>query len=151
VADALAANQLPAHDVGIELTERVVVENEARGIAILEALRALGVGLALDDFGTGYSSLSQLHRLPFHHVKIDGSFVRRLGQEPAAARLTRAIIDMSHGLGLTVVAECVENADQARLLAEQGCDRIQGWWCGRPLEPEAFAEMLRNESIGSDP
>jgi predicted signal transduction protein with EAL and GGDEF domain len=150
VVEAIAASGIPARDIGIELTERAVVENEARGIAILEALRAAGVGLALDDFGTGYSSLSQLHRLPFHHVKIDGSFVRRLGEEAAAARLTRAIIDMSHGLGLTVIAECVETAEQGRILAEQGCDQLQGWWCGRPAEPEAFAEILRGEGIGAD-
>jgi EAL domain-containing protein (putative c-di-GMP-specific phosphodiesterase class I) len=150
VAAAIAASGIPARDIGIELTERAVVENEARAIAVLDRFRDLGVGLALDDFGTGYSSLSQLHRLPFHHVKIDGSFVRRLGQEAAAERLTRAIIDMSHGLGLGVVAECVETAEQARVLAEQGCDRIQGWWCGHPVEPDAFARILREEALGAD-
>ena len=150
VADALAASGIPAHDIGVELTERAVVENETRAIAVLDRLRDLGVGLALDDFGTGYSSLSTLHRLPFHHVKIDGSFVRRLGEEAGAARVTRAIIDMSHGLGIGVVAECVETAEQARLLADQGCDRIQGFLCGRPVEPAAFAEILRAESLGAD-
>ncbi|HVH07794.1 MAG TPA: bifunctional diguanylate cyclase/phosphodiesterase [Myxococcota bacterium] len=150
VADALAASGIPARDIGVELTERAVVENETRAIAVLDRLRDLGVGLALDDFGTGYSSLSTLHRLPFHHVKIDGSFVRRLGEEAGAARVTRAIIDMSHGLGIGVVAECVETAEQARLLADQGCDRIQGFLCGRPVEPAAFAEILRAESLGAD-
>jgi diguanylate cyclase (GGDEF)-like protein/PAS domain S-box-containing protein len=120
-----------ARDVVIELTESVFADDE--GVAdALRRLRALGLALSVDDFGTGYSSLSYLRRLEVDSVKIDRSFVAGLGGEPRDAALVRSIIELGHALGLTMVAEGVEEAEQEAFLREAGCDLGQGWLFGRP-------------------
>jgi EAL domain-containing protein (putative c-di-GMP-specific phosphodiesterase class I) len=120
-----------ARDLVIELTESVFADDE--GVAdALRRLRALGLALSVDDFGTGYSSLSYLRRLDVDSVKIDRSFVAGLGGEPRDAALVRSIIELGHALGLTMVAEGVEQADQEAFLREAGCDLAQGWLFGRP-------------------
>ena len=120
-----------ARDLVIELTESVFADDEATAEA-LRRLRALGLALSVDDFGTGYSSLSYLRRLDVDSVKIDRSFVAGLGGEPRDAALVRSIIELGHALGLTMVAEGVEEADQEAFLREAGCDLAQGWLFGRP-------------------
>ncbi|HEY6761300.1 MAG TPA: GGDEF domain-containing phosphodiesterase, partial [Baekduia sp.] len=115
----------------IELTESVFADDEGVSDA-LRRLRALGPALSVDDFGTGYSSLSYLRRLDVDSVKIDRSFVAGLGDEPRDAALVRSIIELGHALGLTMVAEGVEQADQERFLRDAGCDLGQGWLFGRP-------------------
>jgi diguanylate cyclase (GGDEF)-like protein/PAS domain S-box-containing protein len=131
VAAILDAFDTAARDLVIELTESVFADDE--GVAdTLRRLRALGLALSVDDFGTGYSSLSYLRRLEVDSVKIDRSFVAGLGDEPRDAALVRSIIELGHALGLTMVAEGVEQADQEEFLREAGCDLAQGWLFGRP-------------------
>jgi EAL domain-containing protein (putative c-di-GMP-specific phosphodiesterase class I) len=131
VACVLAEGGTAAEDVVIELTESVFADDE--GVAeALRRLRALGLALSVDDFGTGYSSLSYLRRLDVDSVKIDRSFVAGLGGEPRDAALVRSIIELGHALGLTMVAEGVEDAAQEAFLRDAGCDLAQGWLFGRP-------------------
>jgi diguanylate cyclase (GGDEF)-like protein/PAS domain S-box-containing protein len=131
VAEIIETCEVDARDLVIELTESVFADDD--GVAeALRRLRALGLALSVDDFGTGYSSLSYLRRLDVDSVKIDRSFVAGLGDEPRDAALVRSIIELGHALGLTMVAEGVEDADQEVFLREAGCDLAQGWLFGRP-------------------
>ncbi len=124
----------------LEITESVMLHDTAANEAMLRALKGLGLGLAMDDFGTGYSSLSYLKRLPIDRVKIDRSFIRDLAEDPSDAALARSIVSMAHDLGMEVVAEGVESAEQREFLAQHGCDLIQGYLLSRPLPA---AELLR--------
>jgi EAL domain-containing protein (putative c-di-GMP-specific phosphodiesterase class I) len=117
----------------LELTETAAMRNGVQAIDMLTRLRLKGVGLSIDDFGTGYSSLSQLQRLPFSEVKIDKSFVIDCVNSKDNAAIVHAVIDLSHRLGLKVVAEGVETADALRLLAQAGCDAAQGYFISRPI------------------
>src|SRR5690606_4983795 len=98
--------------------------------------------LSMDDFGTGYSSLSQLKLIPVQEVKIDKSFILKLDEQETDQRLVRSIIDMGHNLGLSVVAEGVENEASSRLLTFWGCEYLQGYWYSRPLPPAALEIWL---------
>jgi EAL domain-containing protein (putative c-di-GMP-specific phosphodiesterase class I) len=131
VARILRDTGVAPEDVVLELTESVFADDEQVADA-LRALRALGVSLSVDDFGTGYSSLSYLRRLEVDSIKIDRSFVGGLGEEPRDAALVRSIIELGHALGMTMVAEGVEDSDQERFLRDAGCDLAQGWLFGRP-------------------
>jgi EAL domain-containing protein (putative c-di-GMP-specific phosphodiesterase class I) len=111
-------------------------------IAVLRALKSLEIELHLDDFGTGYSSLSYLYRLPTDAVKIDRSFVSRMGRDPDAGVMVRAIVDLAHNLGRRVVAEGIETAEQLATLRALGCDHGQGYFFSRPLDSEAAAALL---------
>jgi diguanylate cyclase (GGDEF)-like protein/PAS domain S-box-containing protein len=117
----------------LELTESVVLDRIDDVIARMQALKGEGVGFALDDFGTGYSSLSYLKRLPLDEVKIDKAFVRDIAHDPGDAAIVRAVLAMSHSLGLTVVAEGVETPAQRDFLLRHGCERFQGYLFGRPV------------------
>jgi len=128
----------------LEITETAIMRDEQAVVAALEDLRALGLSIALDDFGTGYSSLSYLRRLPVDTLKMDGSFIRSIDRDAEAAALTRSIVAMGKALGLRVIAEGVEIAEQRALLAEWGCDEIQGFLVGKALPAEeALARLSR--------
>lgn len=127
----------------MELTETSVISDEANATELLGKLRQLGVRVWLDDFGTGYSSLSHLRRVQVDGLKIDRSFITDLLRDPDDLALTSAIIAMAHSLGVVVVAEGVEREGQYQLLRERGCDLVQGYWLGHPLEPQAFVELMR--------
>ncbi|MFT3720750.1 EAL domain-containing protein [Pseudorhodoferax sp.] len=142
VAALLDAHGLQPGDLTLEMTESVLLDASPDVLAVLQALRAMGVHLSLDDFGTGYSSLSYLHRLPIHELKLDQSFVRDLGDSATARALTSTILRIGDSLKLTVVAEGVENALQAQLLAERGNAIVQGFLFGRPMTPESLAAWL---------
>ena len=122
----------PASALTIEITEGAFVQEPERVRRTLEALRALGVQVAIDDFGTGYSSLSYLKELPVDVLKIDRSFVSDLPDSEASTAIVAAAIELSHRLGLTVIAEGVENEEQFDCLDELGCDLIQGFLISRP-------------------
>jgi EAL domain-containing protein (putative c-di-GMP-specific phosphodiesterase class I)/GGDEF domain-containing protein len=122
----------------LEITESLFVADVERAAAVLRALRALGVTVALDDFGAGYSSLSYLRTLPVDVVKIDRSFVRDLGHDPASGAVVDAVLAMARGLSLGVVAEGVETAAQLAYLRARGCDAVQGFYFARPAAPAAL-------------
>jgi EAL domain-containing protein (putative c-di-GMP-specific phosphodiesterase class I) len=111
---------------------------------ILKELKALGALFSLDDFGTGYSSLSYLKRFPIDFLKIDRSFVNDINQDRYGAGIVRAIIVMAHTLGIKVIAEGVETAEQLKFLRAQGCDITQGYFCSEPLATETFNDLLKD-------
>ncbi|MDX6210358.1 MAG: hypothetical protein QOE24_2749 [Frankiales bacterium] len=127
VATTLRAHQLEARHLTLELTESVLIDDADRTVAKLQMLRDLGVGLAVDDFGTGWSSLSYLRVLPVDTVKVDRSFVAGLDQDQDVASLTRAIVRLAGDLGMSLIAEGVEEAGQAQQLAAMGATLAQGW------------------------
>lgn len=128
----LEISQLPAELLKIEITEGVIINEADRAIEILESICSLGIQVAIDDFGTGYSSLSYLRRLPIHQIKLDRSFIENLNSNHQDAALVKSIIQLAHQLNLEVVAEGVETLEQARLLHQQSCDLLQGYFYARP-------------------
>jgi diguanylate cyclase (GGDEF)-like protein/PAS domain S-box-containing protein len=129
----LAACNLPGSAIELEITESSLMADPARALAMLMELNEMGVRIAIDDFGTGYSSLAYLKDLPVHELKIDRCFVRELARSPRDLAIVQSTIDLAHHLGLRVVAEGVEDAPTAALLAELGCDLAQGYHFSRPL------------------
>ncbi len=150
VARAIERHGWPCNLLELEITEGVLMQQTSDTLKTLEALNRLGVGLAIDDFGTGYSSLSYLKRFPVDFLKIDQSFVRDIAVDPDDATIVTAIIGLAHSLGLTVVAEGVENASQLDFIREAGCDEAQGYHIGRPMPAGQMAEwLLANRPSGS--
>ena len=133
VRSALAAAQLPAQRLELEITESTLIADADAAIDTLRALRAMGCRTALDDFGTGYSALGYLRRFPFDVLKIDRSFVRDLVRDAEARVLVDTILAMARALRMTTVAEGVETEAEARLLRERGCGVVQGFLLSRPL------------------
>lgn len=126
----------------LEITESMVMQNVERAVALLEAMRGRGLRLAIDDFGTGYSSMSLMKRFPIDTIKIDRSFVRDVAVSAQDRAIATAIISMGQALGLTVVAEGVETAEQQGFLRERRCDELQGYLFSRPLAPEDMPPLL---------
>ncbi|MDP4027172.1 EAL domain-containing protein [Methylobacterium sp. NEAU 140] len=143
VASALTRHGLDPARLIVEITESVFIQDADAAVAVLTRLRALGVRLALDDFGTGYSSLSYLQRFQFDTIKIDRSFVGRLAQHADTLTIVRAIVNLGHNLGLRVVVEGVETAEQLGILRGLGCDRMQGYLFGRPAPVLAVSDLER--------
>ena len=114
---------------------------------VLERLRAMGVSVAIDDFGTGYSSLSYLRRLPIDKLKIDRSFVRDLPASRTDEFIVRAVVSLAHSVGLQVVIEGVETAEQLEFIRSLECDQWQGYYCCEPLPAASFQEMLLEQSV----
>ncbi len=138
VLGTVARHGLPPGRLCLEITESVLMWDPARAAEALVALRSGGVTVAIDDFGTGYSSLNYLKRFPVDFVKVDREFVSGLGVDPGDAAIVRAVIDMSHALGLAVVAEGVETVRQRDQLGAMGCDFAQGWHFGHPVSGEVL-------------
>ncbi|WP_165640124.1 putative bifunctional diguanylate cyclase/phosphodiesterase [Klenkia brasiliensis] len=139
----LRRHGVPADRLTLEVTEGSVMADPARTISVLHRLRDLGCLLSVDDFGTGYSSLSYLKKLPVHEVKIDQSFVTGLRRGGEDVAIVRAIVDLGGHLGLTVVAEGVEDQATWDLLADTGCDLVQGWHLARPMATDALLPWLQ--------
>jgi diguanylate cyclase (GGDEF)-like protein/PAS domain S-box-containing protein len=142
VESVLAEYGLPAWRLCFEITESVLMEDVDLAISVLSDLRALGVRLAIDDFGTGYSSLGYLRRFPVDIVKLDRAFVAGLGSDSAADAIAAAVINLGHALGLSVIAEGVENEEQLTVLRALRCDRAQGYLWSTPQAPEPLVEWM---------
>lgn len=130
----------------LELTESMLMSNLEDTLSKMQALRRVGVRFALDDFGTGYSSLMHLQRLPLHQLKIDRSFVNALLTAPNDAAVARSTVALGHSLGMTVVAEGVETAEQRNALAALGCDVFQGYFYGRPAPACELTEFEKKRA-----
>ena len=139
---ALQRHGVPGELLTLELTEGSVVDDSVRDSTVLADLHALGLRLSMDDFGTGYSSLSQLRQLPIDEVKIDKSFVLGMSTSQGESFIARSIIELAHNLGLRVVAEGVEDELTRNLLAEMGCDKLQGFLVSRPLPDDRLESWL---------
>lgn len=131
----------------LEVTETTVAENRDTAIDILNALRAEGVHVAIDDFGTGYSSLSYLQQMPFDMIKIDKSFVDKIGAGDTSDKICRTIIKMARELGKRSTAEGVETQEQLDFLIENGCDFVQGYYYSMPLPSDEFFEFIRKQDF----
>jgi diguanylate cyclase (GGDEF)-like protein/PAS domain S-box-containing protein len=147
VDDALAASGLPSRALELEITENVALDHEA-AIAPLQALREKGVRIAFDDFGTGYASLSNLTRYPLTRIKIDRSFVRKIGDNAQGAAIVRSLIAMAHSVGLAVIAEGVETDAEAAFLLAETCEEAQGFLYAKPLSVSEFEAHLRAGRFG---
>jgi diguanylate cyclase (GGDEF)-like protein/PAS domain S-box-containing protein len=145
VEGALQASGLDPQRLALEITESVVMDHAGAAGSLLSDLKRLRVGLNVDDFGTGYSSLSYLQRFPIDALKIDGSFVSRLGSDEDSLEIVRTITTLAHNLGLQVTAEGVETADQLRELRALGCESGQGFHFARALEAEQATALLERQ------
>ncbi|MDT0166794.1 EAL domain-containing protein [Actinotalea sp. AC32] len=145
--DALARHEVPPECLVVEITESVMMSDPTQARMIMTTLRDMGLRLHIDDFGTGQSSLHALRSFPVDALKIDGSFVRELGTVAQTSELVGLIIAMGRALGLEVVAECVETADQAARLHEMGCSSAQGWLYAKAV-PGDEAGRLLGRTIG---
>ncbi len=146
VSRALVKHGVPPRLLCLEITETTMVSEPENVVQVLHQLRALGVTVSLDDFGTGYSSLSYLKDLPIDELKIDRSFVQHLTDAGSRAEiLVRAAVDLAHNLGLSVVAEGVEDAETQRQLAGLGCDVVQGYHIARPMPADELAPWSGHE------
>ena len=151
IDDALASSGMPPELLQLEITESMVMHNVSRAIELLEIIRGRGVRLAIDDFGTGYSSMSLMKKFPVDTIKIDRSFVQDLPHDAEDRAIAQAIISMGRALGLTVIAEGVETADQAAFLREHACDEMQGYLFSKPVPPESIPDLLRASRLFAPP
>ena len=142
VRDILTETGLDPRYLELELTETFLMQDSKSTVAVLRALKGMGVQLALDDFGTGYSSLSYLKRFPIDTLKIDRSFVRDLTTDADDASIVTAVIGMGKSLHIGVVAEGVETREQLAFLREQSCPEGQGYYFSRPVAAEEFTQLL---------
>src|SRR5690606_5473902 len=131
----------------LEITESVLLQNNAANFDALHRLRGLGLTIALDDFGTGYSSLSYLQRFPFDKIKIDQSFVRDLGNRPDSAAIIQSIATLGRNLLMETTAEGVETKEQLDLIAQSGCTQAQGYYFSAPVPEVKFRAMLQEKLI----
>ncbi len=143
IASSLEAKGVASGQLALELTESSLMIDPARAADTLRRLDTSGVKIAIDDFGTGYSSLAYLRKLPFSELKIDKSFVLRLATEQGDAAIVRSTSDLGHNLGMSVVAEGVEDERTLDLLSSFGCDAAQGYFMGRPMPAADLAVWMR--------
>ncbi len=148
IANTLIRRGLSPQYLELEVTESMVMQDVDVVIGTLRRLRSLGVGIGIDDFGTGYSSLAYLKRFPVKRLKIDRSFVQDVADGRDGHVIPKVIIDLAHALGVKVIAEGVETADQYDVLRALGCDEVQGYFVGRPMPAAEFEVFLRNSPAG---
>jgi diguanylate cyclase (GGDEF)-like protein len=143
IAEVLRATGADPSLLELEITESMVMHNVEQAVQKLRAIKEMGVRLAIDDFGTGYSSLAQLKRFPIDTLKVDRSFIREIPTNAEDRAITEAVIAMGRTLGVTVVAEGVETAEQQTFLSSRSCDEMQGYYFSKPSHPDRFATLLR--------
>jgi EAL domain-containing protein (putative c-di-GMP-specific phosphodiesterase class I) len=147
VSEVLKETGLQGEYLEMELTEGIVMKDAESTMKILNDLKKLGVEFSIDDFGTGYSSLSYLKRFPIDKIKIDKSFVHNITTDPKDASIAQAIISMSHGMDIKVLAEGVETLEQQEFMRSLHCDEMQGYYFSHPL-PEEYMKRLLQDTIG---
>jgi len=147
IDEALAASGMPPVLLQLEVTESMVMRNVSRAVKVLDAIQSRGIRLAIDDFGTGYSSMSLMKQFPIDTIKIDRSFVRDLPDDSEDKAITQAIISMGKALGMTIVAEGVETAEQETFLRDHACDEMQGFLFSKPVPSQQLAELLRSAPL----
>jgi len=147
IETVLAETGLPPGSLEIEMTETALMGTSSGLDNVVERLRARGLRIALDDFGTGYSSLLYLRRFPVDRIKIAQEFVKAIGIEPNDTAIVKAAIGLARELGIGVIAEGVETADQLRLLHEWGCRQAQGFYFAAPMPAEDVLPLLRSGSV----
>lgn len=143
----LAEHNIPAHLLGIEVTEAILIGDVDNAMVIIQAIRDLGVSVSLDDFGTGYSSLSYLRQLPVNTVKLDREFICNVLRDPKDAQLTEGIINLANSLGLNLIAEGVETQQQEQFLLKLGCEIIQGNYYLKPSPPEDLISWIQSSPL----
>ncbi|MGC1440633.1 MAG: EAL domain-containing protein, partial [Burkholderiaceae bacterium] len=145
VDDALAQSGLDPHQLELEITEQMLINDFNEVAAVLNTLRNKGIRIAIDDFGSGQTSLRYLEQIPISKIQIDRAFVRGLGNDNRANDITQSIVQMGHKLGCTVVAEGVEETAQADLLHSWNCDQMQGFMYSRPLSSDDAMQLLARQ------
>jgi diguanylate cyclase (GGDEF)-like protein len=151
VAAAISASSTDPRLVTLEVTESIFLRDSERARIVLADLKKLGVSIALDDFGTGYSSLSYLLEYPVDTVKSDRSFIAKLGHDPASHAVMNAVVQLAHGLGMTVVAESVETAAQHEQLSRLGCNYCQGFHFAHPMSASSVTTLFQHQAAGTMP
>jgi diguanylate cyclase (GGDEF)-like protein len=144
ISTILEETKLDPSYLEIEITESAALEDMNFTVAVLQALKTMGVHISMDDFGTGYSSLWSLKKLPLNKLKIDQSFVKDMMNNPPDIAIITAVINMGHGLNLQVIAEGIETIEQLKFLKSINCDAIQGYYFSKPLPPEEATKLLLN-------
>lgn len=142
IAQTLDLVGIRAERLELEITESVLLERTINNLDTLNTLKMLGVQISLDDFGTYYSSLSYLKNFPFDTIKIDQYFIKDLEADSKSQTIVRSVIALAHGLGMSVTAEGVETAEQATWLKKAKCNRLQGYFLGKPMSPEGISAFL---------
>lgn len=143
VIGALGRSGLTPSRLELEITETVLLQDSTSTLAAMRHIQELGARISLDDFGTGYSSLSYLRKFPFSKIKIDGSFVRDIGQGNASLAIIRAIAGMGHSLGMSIVVEGLETAEQVDLVRAEGCGEGQGYFLSKPMPASEIRKFLQ--------
>jgi len=151
VSRVLAQTGLPASALELEITEGVMVGKDPRTEDALRDLRAMGIGFAIDDFGTGHASFEYLKRLPVRTLKLDSQFVRGVCDNAADVAIVTAAVSLAHSLGLRLVAEGVETADQLERLRKLGCDDCQGYHVCQPLPAATLEKALAPKTQAGAP
>jgi EAL domain-containing protein (putative c-di-GMP-specific phosphodiesterase class I) len=137
---------LAPHRLELEITEGVLIEDFTRAIAMLRRIKAMDVRIAMDDFGTGYSSLSYLQKFPFDKIKIDRSFISDIGTNQQSVAIVHAVIGLGRSLKIPILAEGVETKAQHEFLAREGCNEVQGYLTGKPLDISQYAAVIGRAS-----
>lgn len=143
IENILDSSQLPPKNLTLEITESMLMNHMEQSIEMLTYLRELGCSVAIDDFGTGYSSLAYLKKLPVDYLKIDRMFVKDIVADNSDAAIADSIISLAHNLGMSVIAEGVENSEALDVLNELGCDHYQGFYFSKPSPPEDIPELAK--------
>jgi len=142
IKDILEETHVEARHLKLEITESAVMDNAEMAVQLLKRLKALGVQLSIDDFGTGYSSLGYLHRFPVNTLKIDRSFVGRIGEAAENIEIVRTIVSLADNMGMEVVAEGVETLSQLMQLRKLKCQYGQGYLFSRPVDADSVGEWI---------
>jgi EAL domain-containing protein (putative c-di-GMP-specific phosphodiesterase class I) len=147
VISALAQSGLPAQRLELEITESVLLADNASTLEILHQLRILGVRIAMDDFGTGYSSLSYLQSFPFDKIKIDRSFVHNLASNKNSTAIIRAVTTLANSLGMMTTGEGVETQEELECLLKEGCTEAQGYFFSKPIPARKVLTLLSEQRV----